>query len=66
MGKPKSKSQGAGINRVRMLDGKPVQMCLYNGVALGHGKYFAAMMDGKLLMDANQKPRPFRSVGQLV
>lgn len=66
MGKPKSKSAGAGVNRVRMLDGKVVQNCLYNGIASGHGKYFAAMIDGQLVLDESGRPLPFKQVGDLV
>lgn len=66
MGKPKSKGGSAGINRVRMLNGKVVQNCLYNGIATGHGKYFAAMVDGQLILDDTGRPLPFRSVGELV
>jgi hypothetical protein len=66
MGKPKSKGVGAGVNRERMLNGKVVQNCLYNGIASGHGKYFAAMVDGQLIVDENGRPLPFREVGVLV
>lgn len=66
MGKPKSKSQGAGVNRIRMLNGKTVQTCLYNGSAIGHGKFFAAMVDGQIILDNKGRPVPFRSVGDLV
>lgn len=51
--------------RVRKLDGKVVKACLYNGHAIGHGKYFAAEVEGKLVVDKNGKPVPFRSCGRL-
>lgn len=66
MGKSKNKNQGSGANRVRMFNGKVVQNCLYNGIATGHGKYFAAMVDGQLILDETGRPLPFRSVGELV
>lgn len=62
----KNKVGASGINRVRTFNGKPVQNCLYNGLACGHGKYFAAMIDGQLVLDENGKPIPFRDLGELV
>lgn len=59
-------NKGAPANlRVRKLDGKIVKPALYNGIACGHGKYFAAMVEDKMLLDDNGKPRPFKSVGRL-
>lgn len=52
--------------RIRMLDGKKVIPVLYNGRAVGHGKYFAAEVDGKFILDANGKPMEFKQVGELV
>lgn len=52
--------------RVRMLEGQKVQMCLYNGRAVGHGKYYAAMINNELLLDQDGKPLPFHGVGELV
>lgn len=52
--------------KVRKLEGKLVKMVLYNGRNLGHGKYFAGEVDGKLVEDANGKPVQFRSIGELV
>lgn len=52
--------------RVRTLDGKKVVAVLYNGRGVGHGKYFAAEVEGKLICDDNGKPYPFTSVGDLV
>lgn len=51
--------------KVRMFNGKLVKNVLYNGKAVGHGKYFAAEVDGELLLDADGKPVPFRSTGTL-
>jgi len=48
-----------------MLDGKVVKNVLYNGKHADHGKYFAAEVDGVLLLDENGKPIPFRSTGKL-
>ncbi len=52
--------------RVRMLDGKRVIPCLYSGRAVGHGKYFAAMINDQLIVDETGKPYPFDAVGELV
>lgn len=51
--------------RVRKLDGKLVKPVLYNGRAVGHGKFFAASIDGELLLDETGKPIPIREVGAL-
>lgn len=59
-----SKQKAEGL-RVRKLDGKLVKPVLYFGRHAGHGKYFAALVEDKLLLDESGKPRPFRSVGQL-
>lgn len=51
--------------RIRKFNGKIVKACLYNGRAIGHGKYFAAEIDGDLVVDENGKPVPFQRCGQL-
>jgi hypothetical protein len=51
--------------RIRKLNGKTVIPVLYNGRGVGHGKYFAASVDGALILDENGKPLEFRSVGAL-
>ena len=52
--------------KVRMLNGRKVQLCLYNGRAVGHGKYYAAMLDDKLIEDQNGRPLEYNAVGELV
>jgi len=52
--------------KVRKLGEKLVKMVLYNGKAIGHGKYFTGEVDGQLVLDANGKPVPLRSIGELV
>lgn len=52
--------------KIRVVDGKRVLPVLYNGRAVGHGKYFAASIDGQLMLDADGKPLKFRQVGELV
>jgi len=52
--------------RTRMLDGKKVIAVLYNGRALGHGKYFTGEVDNKLICDDNGKPLPIKEIGNLI
>jgi hypothetical protein len=65
MAAPKTQAQ-KGTQRVRKLDGQVVRSVLYNGRALGHGKYFAAEVAGQLLCDETGRPLQFRDVGELV
>jgi len=55
----------AGGQRVRMLDGKVVKPVLFCGQHAGLGKYFAASIDGVMLLDSAGKPLLFRSTGEL-
>lgn len=52
--------------KIRMLNGKKVVAVLYNGKAIGHGKYFTGEVEGKLVCDESGKPLPFRQIGDLV
>lgn len=52
--------------RVRMLDGKKVMPVLYNGRALGHGKYFAGAINEIMILDEQKKPVPYNKIGELV
>lgn len=65
MAAPKSQAQ-KGTQKKRMLDGKVVRGVLYNGKALGHGKFMAAEVDGQFVTDQNGCPLPWKLVGQLV
>lgn len=56
---------GVQPQRVRKLNGVRVTPVLYNGVACGHGKYFAGAVDGNMIEDSDGKPLPFRQVGEL-
>lgn len=51
--------------RVRKLDGKIVKPVLYNGRYVGFGKYFAASIDGVMLLDEAGKPVPYQTCGAL-
>lgn len=65
MGAPASKRRNLEGARVRKLDGEVVRPVLYNGRSVGHGKYFAASVNGQLVLDANEKPVLFREAGTL-
>ena len=52
--------------RIRMLNGDIVQAVLYNGRACGHGKYLSGSIKDKLVVDEENKPIPFRKIGELV
>lgn len=62
MASPKTSAQ-KGVQRVRKLDGQVVRPVLYNGRAVGHGKYFAAEVNGQLVLDESGKPEQYRQVG---
>ncbi|TFH09133.1 MAG: hypothetical protein E4H14_05055 [Candidatus Thorarchaeota archaeon] len=49
-----------------MLDDKEIKPVLYVGRAVGHGRYFACMVDGVMVLDNDGVPVPFRQLGQLV
>jgi len=55
-----------GTQRVRKLDGQVIRSVLYNGRAAGHGRYFAAELNGQLLLDDTGRPLQYREVGELV
>jgi hypothetical protein len=52
-----------GIQKRRMLEGQVVRPVLYNGRAIGQGKYFAAEVNGQLVMDQDGRPMQFRLCG---
>ena len=52
--------------RVRMLNGQKVVPVLYNGSALGHGKYLAGSINENLILDEDKKPIQFSKIGELV
>lgn len=65
MSSPGSKKSNV-VQKQRMHNGQKVIPCLYNGRALGHGKYFAAMIGSELQVDEDGKPFYYREFGQLV
>jgi len=47
----------------KTIDGKVVTPVLYAGKALGHGKYIAGHLEGKLVMDSSgAKPLPYKAI----
>ena len=55
--------KSATPQKLRRLNGKVVRPVLYNGRALGHGKYFAGEVDNQLVCDAQGKPFYFKTIG---
>lgn len=55
----------SSTQRYRMLEGKKVTPVLYNGRAIGHGKFMAASVDGQMLYGEDGIPLPYNSVGEL-
>jgi hypothetical protein len=55
-----------GLTGKRALGGKLVVPTLYYGKAVGHGRYMAGAVDGKLVRDENGKPKLLRDVGDVV
>jgi small ligand-binding sensory domain FIST len=51
------------VRRVGKTEVKPV---LYNGRAIGQGKYFTGSVDGQIITDLNGKPLPLREIGKLI
>jgi hypothetical protein len=49
--------------RVRMYEGNVVKNSLYDGP---HGKFMAAVVEGKLLRDSTGRPLEFKQTGKLV
>lgn len=64
MAAPKSNSNKSN-QKVRKLNGQVVRSVLYNGKAIGYGKYFAAEVNGQLLLDESGRPLEFRTTGYL-
>lgn len=65
--KGKTAGNKNSTQKVRMLDNKKVVSCLYVGNREGVGKYMAAMIDDKLVIDEKSGlPYKFREVGKLV
>lgn len=52
--------------RHRFLNGKKVNPVMYNGRAVGHGKYLAGEVEGKLVLDSTGKPEQYMNIGSLV
>lgn len=65
MAKPSKSGDKSGL-KTRKVGDKAVIATLYNGNAVGHGKYFAGMVDNALVCDNTGKPLPLREVGVLV
>lgn len=74
MATAKTGSNKKSPGKVRMLDGKVVKIVLYNGKAVGLGKYYSgyvetgdknAMVSDMMILDENGKPKQFNEIGAL-
>ena len=50
------------FERKKLYQGKEMKACLYDGRAVGRGKYMAGTVDGDMILDTNGKPMPYRSI----
>jgi len=50
------------FERKKLYQGKEMKPCLYDGRAVGRGKYMAGTVDGDMILDTNGKPMPYRSI----
>jgi hypothetical protein len=50
------------IQAKKMYQGKEMKPCLYDGRAVGKGKYMAGTIDGEIILDLNGKPMPYRTI----
>jgi hypothetical protein len=51
---------------VRRIGKDPVKPVLYNGKAVGEGKYFTGEVNGVVVRDSNGRPIPLREIGELI
>jgi hypothetical protein len=51
---------------VRRIGKDAVKVVLYNGRAVGHGKYLTGEVDGKIVTNAIGVPLRLREIGQLI
>ncbi len=65
MAAPKTQAH-KGTQKRRMLGDQVVRAVLYNGRAIGKGKFMAAEVNGQLVLDENGQPAQYRQTGVLV
>jgi len=51
---------------VRKLNGSTVTPVLYNGRAVGHGKYLTGETNGQIITDSQGYPLPLKLIGELI
>lgn len=65
-GKKNSVKGGGGLVRRRMLRKQPVVPTLYDGTAVGKGRFMTGMVDGQLVLDPmTEFPVPLGQIGSL-
>lgn len=52
--------------KIRMLDGKVVKPCWFDGRATNKGKYMAGEINEQLILNEKGIPLPYKSIGQSV
>ncbi|MEZ5824145.1 MAG: hypothetical protein R3C97_05230 [Geminicoccaceae bacterium] len=64
MSKSKNDPTARGpAQQLKTFDGKKIKPALYVGTAVGHGRYIAGQDEsGKLVMDREGRPIPFRDI----
>jgi len=50
------------IQAKKMYQGKEMKPCLYDGRAVGNGKYMSGTIEGEIIVDHNNKPIPYRAI----
>lgn len=66
MGKKISKTNVSGTTRQRFHEGQVVIPTLYDGTAVGKGRFMTGMVNGQLVLDPmTEFPVPLRQIGSL-
>ena len=61
-----STNNGIGTTRQRFLQGQVVIPTLYDGTAVGKGRFMTGMVNGQLVLDpSTDKPVPLKQIGSL-
>lgn len=63
MAGPSKNNPGARQQHMRLTyQGQEFKPCLYDGRAVGKGKYMTGAINGEMILDAQGEPMPFRSI----
>ena len=50
------------LQRKKLYQGKELKPCLYDGRAVGRGKYLSGSVDGDIVTDESGKPIPYLQI----